>query len=47
MDANRFAISADIAYKFHIINTPADPARSYTKDFVASHYCFNVGIQTE
>ena len=26
MDANRFAITADIAYKFHIINAPADPS---------------------
>ena len=36
MDANRFAITADIAYKYHMINTPADPAKSYTNDFVAN-----------
>jgi NitT/TauT family transport system substrate-binding protein len=34
MDANRFATTADIAYKFHVINAPADPAKSYTNDFV-------------
>jgi NitT/TauT family transport system substrate-binding protein len=37
MDANRFAITADIAYKFHVINAPADPAKSYTNDFVGTH----------
>jgi NitT/TauT family transport system substrate-binding protein len=37
MDANRFATTADIAYKFHVINTPADPAKSYTNDFVGAH----------
>ena len=37
MDANRFATTADIAYKFHVINSPADPARSYTNDFVGMH----------
>jgi NitT/TauT family transport system substrate-binding protein len=36
MDANRFATTADIAYKFHVINTPADPAKSYTNDFVGT-----------
>jgi NitT/TauT family transport system substrate-binding protein len=34
MDAGRFATTADIAYKFHVINNPADPAKSYTNDFV-------------
>jgi NitT/TauT family transport system substrate-binding protein len=34
MDANRFATTADIAYKFHVISNPADPAKSYTNDFV-------------
>jgi NitT/TauT family transport system substrate-binding protein len=34
MDANRFATTADIAFKFHVISTPADPARSYTNEFV-------------
>jgi NitT/TauT family transport system substrate-binding protein len=34
MDANRFATTADIAYKFHVINSPADPAKSYTNTFV-------------
>jgi NitT/TauT family transport system substrate-binding protein len=34
MDANRFATTADIALKFHVINNPADPAKSYTNDFV-------------
>ena len=34
MDANRFATTADIALKFHVINSPADPAKSYTNDFV-------------
>jgi NitT/TauT family transport system substrate-binding protein len=34
MDANRFATTADIAYKFHVINQPADPSGSYTNDFV-------------
>jgi NitT/TauT family transport system substrate-binding protein len=37
MDANRFATTADIAYKFHVINAPADPAKSYTNDFVGGH----------
>lgn len=37
MDANRFATTADIAYKFHVINSPADPAKSYTNDFVGVH----------
>jgi NitT/TauT family transport system substrate-binding protein len=37
MDANRFATTADIALKFHVINAPADPAKSYTNDFVAMH----------
>src|SRR6267378_5956693 len=37
MDANRFATTADIAYKFHVINAPADPAKSYTNDFVGVH----------
>ena len=36
MDAGRFATTADIAYKFHVINTPADPVKSYTNDFVVS-----------
>jgi NitT/TauT family transport system substrate-binding protein len=34
MDASRFATTADIAYKFHVISNPADPAKSYTNDFV-------------
>jgi NitT/TauT family transport system substrate-binding protein len=34
MDANRFKTTADIALKFHVINAPADPAKSYTNDFV-------------
>jgi NitT/TauT family transport system substrate-binding protein len=34
MDANRFATTADIAYKFHVINAPADPTKSYTNAFV-------------
>jgi NitT/TauT family transport system substrate-binding protein len=34
MDANRFSTTADIAYKFHVINVPADPLKSYTNDFV-------------
>jgi NitT/TauT family transport system substrate-binding protein len=37
MDANRFATTADIALKFHVINSPADPAKSYTNDFVGMH----------
>jgi len=37
MDPGRFATTADIAYKFHVINTPADPAKSYTNDFVGPH----------
>jgi NitT/TauT family transport system substrate-binding protein len=34
MDAGRFQTTADIAYKFHVINAPADPAKSYTNAFV-------------
>jgi NitT/TauT family transport system substrate-binding protein len=34
MDPGRFQTTADIAYKFHVINSPADPARSYTNQFV-------------
>src|SRR5712691_1674469 len=34
MDAGRFKTTADIALKFHVINAPADPAKSYTNDFV-------------
>src|SRR5579859_5089813 len=34
MDANRFATTADIAYKFHVINAPAEPDKSYTNQFV-------------
>jgi NitT/TauT family transport system substrate-binding protein len=34
MDAGRFQTTADIALKFHVINAPADPAKSYTNDFV-------------
>jgi NitT/TauT family transport system substrate-binding protein len=34
MDAGRFQTTADIAYKFHVINAPADPAKSYTNQFV-------------
>ncbi len=34
MDAGRFQTTAEIALKFHVINSPADPARSYTNDFV-------------
>jgi NitT/TauT family transport system substrate-binding protein len=34
MDANRFATTADIALKFHVINAAADPAKSYTNQFV-------------
>jgi NitT/TauT family transport system substrate-binding protein len=37
MDATRFATTADIAYKFHVINAPADPTKSYTNDFVGTH----------
>jgi len=37
MDANRFATTADIALKFHVINNPADPAKSYTNDFVVAN----------
>jgi hypothetical protein len=33
-DAGRFQTTADIAYKFHVINAPADPAKSYTNQFV-------------
>jgi NitT/TauT family transport system substrate-binding protein len=35
MDANRFSTTADIAYKFHVINVPADPTKSYTNEFVS------------
>ncbi|MDQ6670119.1 MAG: ABC transporter substrate-binding protein [Chloroflexota bacterium] len=34
MDAGRFKTTADIALKFHVINAPADPAKSYTNEFV-------------
>jgi len=34
MDAGRFKTTADIALKFHVINAPADPATSYTNEFV-------------
>ena len=34
MDAGRFKTTADIALKFHVINAPADPAKSFTNDFV-------------
>jgi len=34
MDAGRFKTTADIALKFHVISAPADPAKSYTNDFV-------------
>jgi NitT/TauT family transport system substrate-binding protein len=37
MDANRFATTADIAYKFHVINAPADPNKSYTNQFVGAN----------
>jgi NitT/TauT family transport system substrate-binding protein len=37
MDAGRFQTTADIALKFHVINTPADPTKSYTNDFVIAH----------
>jgi NitT/TauT family transport system substrate-binding protein len=36
MDAGRFQTTADIAFKFHVINSPADPARAYTNEFVMS-----------
>ena len=36
MDAGRFKTTADIALKFHVINAPADPAKSYTNDFVGN-----------
>jgi hypothetical protein len=35
MDPGRFQTTADIAYKFHVIDTPADPAASYTNEFVS------------
>jgi NitT/TauT family transport system substrate-binding protein len=35
MDAGRFKTTADIALKFHVINAAADPARSYTNQFVS------------
>ncbi len=34
MDAGRFKTTADIALKFHVINAPADPAKTYTNAFV-------------
>jgi NitT/TauT family transport system substrate-binding protein len=34
MDAGRFKTTADIALKFHVINAAADPAKSYTNQFV-------------
>jgi len=34
MDPARFLTTADIAYKFHVINSPADPAKAYTNEFV-------------
>jgi hypothetical protein len=37
MDAARFKTTADIALKFHVINAPADGAKSYTNDFVGKH----------
>jgi NitT/TauT family transport system substrate-binding protein len=37
MDPGRFQTTADIALKFHVINSPADPTKSYTNDFVAAH----------
>jgi len=36
MDSARFKTTADIALKFHVITAPADPAKSYTNDFVAT-----------
>jgi len=34
MDDARFKTTADIALKFHVISKPADPAKSFTNDFV-------------
>jgi NitT/TauT family transport system substrate-binding protein len=34
MDDARFKTTADIALKFHVITKAADPAKSYTNDFV-------------
>jgi NitT/TauT family transport system substrate-binding protein len=34
MDEARFKTTADIALKFHVISKAADPAKSYTNDFV-------------
>jgi NitT/TauT family transport system substrate-binding protein len=34
MDDGRFKTTADIALKFHVIGKAADPAKSYTNDFV-------------
>jgi NitT/TauT family transport system substrate-binding protein len=34
MDDSRFKTTADIALKFHVISKPADPAKSFTNDFV-------------
>ena len=34
MDPERFQTTADIAFKFHVINSPADPTRAYTNEFV-------------
>jgi NitT/TauT family transport system substrate-binding protein len=36
MDAARFQTTADIALKFHVINNPADPAASYTNNYVTN-----------
>ena len=36
MDPGRFQTTADIAFKFHVINSPADPARAYTNEFVTN-----------
>jgi NitT/TauT family transport system substrate-binding protein len=37
MDAGRFKTTADIALKYKVINAAADPAKSYTNDFVGKH----------
>jgi NitT/TauT family transport system substrate-binding protein len=37
MDAGRFKTTADIALKFHVIGAAADPAKSYTNQFVTMH----------
>jgi NitT/TauT family transport system substrate-binding protein len=34
MDEGRFKTTADIALKFNVINSPADPAKSYTNELV-------------